>query len=116
YQIESGAILDFAITVNIPGSTSRTISLYYDAPSNSSEVSITFQQRVGITSFSSFNVTGVQTGFFSRNWTTIGRQVTLQASIYDALGLYDLASIRANLTSPDRKSTRLNSSHDQISY
>ena len=100
YQIESGAILDFAITVNIPGSTSRTISLYYDAPSNSSEVSINFQQRVGITSYSSFNETGVQTGSFSRNWTATSRQVTLRASIFDALGLYDLASIRANLTSP----------------
>ena len=100
YQIETGAILDFAITVSIPGSTSRTISLYYDAPSNSSEVSITFQQRVGVISYSSFNQTGVQTAFFSRNWTAISRQVTLRASIFDALGLYDLASIRANLTSP----------------
>lgn len=100
YQIEAGAVLDFAVTVNIPGSTSRTISLYYDAPSNSSEVSITFQQRVGITSYSSFNETGVQTSFFSRNWTATGRQVTLRASIFDALGLYDIASIRANLTSP----------------
>jgi KaiC/GvpD/RAD55 family RecA-like ATPase len=100
YQIETGAILDFAVTVNIPGSTSRTISLYYDAPSNSSEVSITFQQRVGITSYSSYNQTGIQTSFFSRNWTATSRQATLRATIFDALGLYDLASIRANLTSP----------------
>jgi len=100
YQIEMGAILDFAVTVNIPGSTSRTISLYYDAPSNSSEISIAFQQRVGIASYSSFNETGVQTVFFSRNWTATSRQVTLRASIFNALGLYDLPSIRANLTSP----------------
>ncbi len=100
YQIEAGAIFDFAVTVSIGGSASRTITLYYDAPSNPSQVSITFQQRIGVTSFSSLNQTGVQTGFFSRNWTAMGRQVTLKASIFDALGLYDLASTKANLTSP----------------
>src|SRR3989442_1408020 len=49
---------------------------------------------------SSLNQTGVRTAFFSRNWTTPARQVTLRTSLFDALGLYDVASARANLTSP----------------
>src|SRR6266705_1005825 len=63
YQIESGAIFDFQITVTVGGSTARTISLYYDFSSDPS-------------------------------------QVTVRTSVFDALGLYDLASARANLTSP----------------
>src|SRR3989442_12224046 len=55
---------------------------------------------MGITFYSSLNQTGVQTAFFSRNWTTPARQVTLRTSLFDALGLYDVASARANLTSP----------------
>src|SRR2546425_568578 len=109
YQIETGAILDFAITVNIPGSTSRTITLSYDSPPNTSQVSITFQQRAGITSFSSFNQTGVPTGFFSRNWTATSRQVTLRASMFDALGLYDLGMVRSNITSPTGSALLTNS-------
>jgi len=100
YQIESGAIFDFQITITVGGSTARTISLYYDFSSDPSQVSVTFQQRMGITFYSSLNQTGVQTAFFSRNWTTPGRQVTLRTSLFDALGLYDIASARANLTSP----------------
>ncbi|OLE90877.1 MAG: hypothetical protein AUF79_08035 [Crenarchaeota archaeon 13_1_20CM_2_51_8] len=100
YQIESGAIFDFQITVTVGGSTARTISLYYDFSSDPSQVSVTFQQRMGITFYSSLNQTGLQTTFFSRNWTTPGRQVTLRTSVFDALGLYDIASARANLTSP----------------
>src|SRR5438552_17930076 len=100
YQIESGAILDFQITVTVGGSTARTISLYYDFSSDPSQVSVTFQQRMGITFYSSLNQTGAQTAFFSRNWTTPGRQVTLRTSLFDALGLYDIAFARANLTSP----------------
>src|SRR3989442_409109 len=46
YQIESGAILDFQITVTVGGSTARTISLYYDFSSDPSQVSITFQQTI----------------------------------------------------------------------
>src|SRR5207253_261996 len=60
----------------------------------------TVQQRIGINFYSSFNQTGLQTNFFSRNWTGPGRQVTLRASVFDALGLYDIASARSNLTSP----------------
>src|SRR6266566_3125779 len=75
YQIETGAIFDF-------------------------QVSVTFEQRMGIAFYSSLNQTGAQTVFFSRNWTTPGRQVTLRTSLFDALGLYDIASARANLTSP----------------
>ena len=100
YQIESGAILDFQITVTVGGSTARTIGLYYDFSSDPSQVAVTFQQRIGITFYTSLNQTGVQTAFFSRNWTTPARQVTLRASLFDALGLYDIASARANLTSP----------------
>src|SRR6266704_3509679 len=100
YQIETGAIFDFQATVTIGGSTARTISLYYDFSSNPSQVSVTFQQRMGIAFYSSLNQTGAQTAFFSRNWTTPGRQVTLRTSLFDALGLYDIASARANLTSP----------------
>ena len=100
YQIESGAIFDFQITVTVGGSTARTIGLYYDFSSDPSQVSVTFQQRMGITFYSSLNQTGVQTPFFSRNWTTPARQVTLRTSSFDALGLYDIASARANLTSP----------------
>ena len=100
YQIETGAIFDFQATVTVGGSTARTISLYYDFSSNPSQVSVTFQQRMGITFYSSLNQTGAQTAFFSRNWTTPGRQVTLRTSLFDALGLYDIAFARANLTSP----------------
>src|SRR5437879_6053334 len=100
YQIESGAILDFQITLFRSGSTARTISLYYDFGSDPSQVSVTFQQRMGIAFYSSLNQTGVQTAFFSRNWTTPGRQVTFRTSLFDALGLYDIALARANLTSP----------------
>jgi len=109
YQIESGAILDFQITVTVGGSTARTIGLYYDFSSDPSQISVTFQQRMGITFYSSLNQTGVQTPFFSRNWTTPARQVTLRASLFDALGLYDIASARANLTSP-AESTLLSNS------
>src|SRR6266487_2356385 len=100
YQIETGAIFDFQATVTVGGSTARTISLYYDFGSDPSQVSVTFQQRMGIAFYSSLNQTGVQTAFFSRNWTTPGRQVTFRTSLFDALGLYDIASARANLTSP----------------
>ena len=91
YQIETGAIFDFQATVTVGGSTARTISLYYDFSSNPSQVSVTFQQRMGIAFYSSLNQTGAQTAFFSRNWTTPGRQVTLRTSLFDALGLYDVA-------------------------
>ena len=100
YQIEAGAIFNFQVSVTVGGSTARTITLYYDSASNPSQVSAIFQQRIGINFYSSLNQTGVQTAFFSRNWTTPGRQVTLRASLFDALGLYDVASARANLTSP----------------
>src|SRR6266516_4099780 len=100
YQIETGAIFDFQATVTVGGSTARTISLYYDFGSDPSQVSVTFQQRMGIAFYSSLNQTGGQTAFFSRNWTRPGRQVTFRTSLFDALGLYDLASARANLTSP----------------
>src|SRR2546427_2862856 len=100
YQIETGDFFDFQATVTVGGSTARTISLYYDFSSNPSQVSVTFQQRMGITFYSSLNQTGAQTAFFSRNWTTPGRQVTLRTSLFDALGLYDVALARANLTSP----------------
>ena len=100
YQIEAGAIFDFQVTITVGGSTARTVSLYYDYGSDPSQVSVTFQQRIGINSYSSLNQTGIPTAFFSRNWTTPGRQVTLKTSLFDALGLYDIASARANLTSP----------------
>jgi KaiC/GvpD/RAD55 family RecA-like ATPase len=100
YQIEAGAILNFQISISITGSTTRTVSLLYDVAASPSKVSAGFQQRLGINSYSSFNQTGIQTSFFSRNWTTVGRQVTLKASIFDALGLYDIASAGTNLTSP----------------
>lgn len=99
YQIEGGAILDFSVSVSIGGS-SKTITLSYDTAASPSQAAITFQQRVGVNYFSTFNQTGIQTGFFSRNWTATGRQVTLTTSVFDALGLYDLASVKANLTSP----------------
>jgi KaiC/GvpD/RAD55 family RecA-like ATPase len=100
YQIETGAIFDFQVTVTVGGSTARTISLYYDFGSDPSQVSVTFQQRIGINFYSSVNQTGTSTTFFSRNWTIAGRQVTLRASLFDDLGVYDIASARANLTSP----------------
>lgn len=100
YQIEAAAILDFSVTVSTSGGTSRTITLSYDAATSPSQAAITFQQRIGVNYFSTFNQTGTQTGFFSKNWTTTGRQVTMTASVFDALGLYDLATAKANLTSP----------------
>lgn len=100
YQIEAGAIFDFTITVSITVTGTRTITLSYDAPSLRSQVTVTFQSRLGVTLFSSLNQTGVQTGFFSRNWTSPGRQVTLRAVVFDALGLYDVALANLNLTSP----------------
>src|SRR5439155_709661 len=69
YQIEQGAILNFQITVTITGTTTRTISLPYDGAAWPSQVAATFQQRIGINFYSSFNQTGLQTSFFSRNWT-----------------------------------------------
>src|SRR5438445_3376198 len=100
YQVESGAIFDSQATVTVGRSTARTTSRYSDFGSDPSQVSVTFQQRMGIAFYSSLKQTGVQTPFFSRNWTTPARQVTLRASLFDALGLYDIASARANLTSP----------------
>ena len=100
YQVEAGAIFDFTITVSIPGNQARTITLYYDSPSYQSHVSITFQSRIGLVSYTSYNQTGVETGFFSRNWTAPARQVTLRASLFNALGLYDIATVNTNLTSP----------------
>ncbi len=108
YQIEAGAIFDFTITVSITVTGSRTITLSYDAPSLRSQVTVTFQSRLGVTSFSSLNQTGVQTGFFSRNWTGPGRQVTLRAIVFDALGLYDVALASLNLTSPTGSSLLTN--------
>jgi len=109
YPIEAGAILDFTITVSIPGNQVRTITLYYDAPSYQSHVSVTFESRLGLVFFSTYNQTGTQTGFFSRNWTVPARQVTLALSLFDALGLYDIASVRANVTSPSGSSVLTNS-------
>lgn len=100
YQIEAGAILDFTLTASIPGNQVRTITLHYDAPSFQSHVSITFESRLGIVSFSTYNQTGTQTGFFSRNWTTPARQLTFIVSIFDGLGLYDISTVRVNVTSP----------------
>src|SRR5207247_7815692 len=80
-----------------------------DFSSDPSQVSVTFQQRMGIAFYSSLNQTGVQTAFFSRNWTTPGRQVTFRTSLFDALGVYDIASARANLTSPVGSSLLSNS-------
>src|SRR5437667_283899 len=109
YQIEQGAILNFQITITITGTTTRTISLLYDGAAWPSQVAATFQQRIGINFYSSFNQTGLQTSFFSRNWTGPGRQVTLRASVFDALGLYDIASARSNLTSPSGSTVLSNS-------
>ena len=109
YQIEQGAILNFQITITITGTTTRTISLLYDGAAWPSQVAATFQQRIGINFYSSFNQTGLQTNFFSRNWTGPGRQVTLRASVFDALGLYDIASARSNLTSPSGSTVLSNS-------
>lgn len=109
YQIEAGAILDFTITVSIPGNQVRTIILYYDASSYQSHVSITFESRLGLVLFSTYNQTGAQTGFFSRNWTIPARQVTLTVSLFDALGLYDIASVRTNVTSPSGSNVLTNS-------
>jgi len=109
YQIEQGAILNFQITITITGTTTRTISLLYDGAAWPSQVVATFQQRIGINFYSSFNQTGLQTSFFSRNWTGLGRQVTLRASVFDALGLYDIASARSNLTSPSGSAVLSNS-------
>ncbi len=100
YQVEAGAIFDFTITVSIPGNQVRTITLYYDSPSYQSHVSITFQSRIGLVSFASYNQTGVEASFFNRNWTAPARQATLRASLFDALGLYDIAAVNTNITSP----------------
>src|SRR2546428_392523 len=69
YQIEQGAILNFQITITITGTTTRTISLLYDGAAWPSQVIATFQQRIGFNFYSSFKQTGLQTNFFSRNWT-----------------------------------------------
>src|SRR5437588_2104028 len=109
YQIEQGAILNFQITITITGTTTRTISLLYDGAAWPSQVAATFQQRIGINFYSSFNQTGLQTSFFSRNWTGPGRQVTISASVFDAMGLYHIVYAWSNITSPSGSTVISNS-------
>ena len=99
-QIQKGGILNFTVTVSVPGVIPANIALYYDSPSDNSFVSATFQSRFGIASLNSYNQTGVQTAFYSRNSTAQGRQVTLQANGFDTFGLYDIQGINATVYFP----------------
>jgi hypothetical protein len=99
-QIQKGGILNFTVTVSVPVATPANIALYYDSPSDNSHVSATFQSEFGIVSLNSYNQTGLQTTFYSRNSTAQGRQVTLQENGFDSLGLYDIQRINATILSP----------------
>ena len=99
-QVQKGAILNFTVTVFIPRVTTTTITLYYDSSSDNSHVSASFQSRFGIVFLKSYNQTGDQTAFFSRNSTARGRQVTLEENGFDSLGLYDIQRVNATIYSP----------------
>jgi hypothetical protein len=99
-QIQKGGILNFTVTVSVPVATPANVALYYDSPSDNSHVSATFQSEFGIVSLNSYNQTGLQTTFYSRNSTVQGRQVTLQENGFDSLGLYDIQRINATVYSP----------------
>lgn len=99
-QLEAGSILDFTITVTVSGPIpfGLMISLYYDSSTYPSQVLLTFQSRVGATSFQTYDQAGDKTSSFSRNATF--RQITLLAALFDALGTYDIATVVAKVSSP----------------
>ncbi len=100
YQIEAGSNLDFTISINISKTTLQTISLYYDVPAYRSQVDLTFQARLVAVSFLTLDSTGTPNRFFSRNSTLTNRQVTLRATIFDAIGIYDISLANASIISP----------------
>ncbi len=104
YLITAGAILHFTVTVTVPGGSAKTLTLYYDTGALRSGVSLSFQNRIGVTSFNSYNQTGVVTLSFSRNWTATGRLVSLRTVAFDALGLYDIALVNTTVVSPSGSS------------
>ena len=99
-QIQKDGILNFTVTVSVPGATPANIALYYDSSSDNSFVSAIFQSRFGVVSLNSYNQTGIVTTFYSRNSTAQGRQVTLQENGFDSLGLYDVQRVNATMDSP----------------
>src|SRR6266704_944095 len=98
-QVTAGSILNFTITVTAPGSTAQ-LFMYYDSPSSPSSNSVDFQSRLGFSSSETYDSTGVLRSAFNKNLTSTSREVTLQAQAFDALGLYDIISVKTNITSP----------------
>ena len=100
YSIEAGSNLDFTVTINISSKNLQTLSLYYDVPAYRSQVALAFQSQLGSSSFLTLDSTGTPDSFFSRNSTLANRQVTLRATVFDAIGIYDIRLVNTTVNSP----------------
>jgi len=106
-QVQAGSILNFTITVTAPSSTAQ-LFMYYDSPSSPSSNSVDFQSRLGFSTSATYDSTGVQRSTFNKNVTSTSREIILQAWAFDALGLYDVISVKTNITSPTGSSYATN--------
>src|SRR2546427_5600434 len=111
-QVTAGSILNFTITVTAPGSTAQ-LFMYYDSPSSPSSSSVDFLSRLGFSSSATYD-SGVQRSAFNKNLTSTSREVILQAQAFDALGLYDIISVKTNVTSPTGSSYATNAPLERI--
>ena len=99
WQLQTNDILDFTITVNAP-STNAQLTLYYDNPSTPSNAIVDFQAVLGFSMSATFDSTGVPSQGFNKNATSSSRKILVQATLFDALGLYDFKSVAINITNP----------------
>src|SRR2546425_11850449 len=98
-QVTAGSVLNFPVTATAPGSTAQLV-MYYDSPSSPSSSSGDFLSRLGFSSSATYDSTGGQGSAFHKNLTDTSRAVILQPQAFDALGLYDIISVKTNITSP----------------
>ncbi len=99
WELHTNDILDFTITVYAP-STNAQLTLYYDNPSTPSSVVVSFQSILGFSMSATFDFAGVPSQAFNKNATSSARKIIVQASLFDALGLYDIRSVAVNVTNP----------------
>jgi len=111
--VPTGDVLNFTITVTAPSSTAQ-LFMYYDSPSSPSSSSVGFQSRLGFSSSATYDSTRVQRSAFNKNLTSTSREVILQAQAFDALGLYDILSVKTNVTSPTGSSYATNAPLERI--
>lgn len=98
WVLRTNDILDFSVVVS--ASSSSIVTLYYDNLSVPSNVAVSFQSQIGFAMSVTFDSSGAPSQTFNKNATASARKVVIQAQIFDALGLYDLAPLTASVTNP----------------